>query len=975
MGQDVISIGVDLKGFTDAQKKQVQDFIALFDKLEKYDGKVYQPVLGKGLVDFNTSIKETNKALDDLKSRIDNLNNTSINTKAKPAADEVNNLGNEVENTTKKFKKMGEESSTSLENVGRSLTRALGYLRTIAYILPGIGIAGIFNLAFEAIKKAADELGIFDDSAKNLIQTQINVNKEYKDFLDLVKQVDAALKSQLNATTSGLDTFRSKEAEVSAVAAQNKSILTRLELERSLLIVRAIQAQQSFELEGGFDRERVALGKLLGAETNLVQLRNAAGEADARFNKRNDPDYKNPYAKDLELAKTELTLATENYNKIKNINENNSKLSEELANKEFQIQEIKNEQIRKLALETAKIESQATINKNKFILDDERSTLQQRLSAYKRIEDAAISAAEAQKKYILDRPDAYNYTKVDGKLVRGDQTTETKNAINAANEQILEATRKRNDEDIKLIELYRQRRLRATTDISKDEIEKVAIRDEKIYRDETQSLDERLRAYTDYIKRKQKLQDVELATSIDTFALKANDPTAKKQVEALRSASLLQKSNIQADAEKQVYDIISTSLSKQLKAVLNANDLQDNESKKAYAKELNRLTDLFEAKKIKYAEYHRQILATEKKFNVEGYDEAIKDDKADIDRIQKQIDKLKEQKIAQDELTDSKEVALNYQKSKGLNTLDAQRDYDEAVGGQKAINDAILKAELELQKEEDKLDKDELARAKARIETLKQLDREYLSYRKKIIDELYRLVKTAIDAEYQKEEELVEKKRQQTDEQLDNEIGAIDKSTLTAKDKAQLDIQLNAQKIQNDKNAQKQEQKLKHDNAVADQKLSVAHIIWNTEEAISATYAKFGPLGTALAIEQAILGTLEVATVLATHVPSYAEGTKNHPGGLARTGEAGVELIKEPYRSPYLVYRDNISYLPEGTEVIPLKDDPKLGGSVMDESWSQTRWLANQLKKNQKEIKNIFKPVINIDLGFESYKRNKLHGT
>ncbi len=46
------------------------------------------------------------------------------------------------------------------------LTAMWASLRQIAFILPGIGIAGIFNLAFTAIASAASALDIFGDSAK-----------------------------------------------------------------------------------------------------------------------------------------------------------------------------------------------------------------------------------------------------------------------------------------------------------------------------------------------------------------------------------------------------------------------------------------------------------------------------------------------------------------------------------------------------------------------------------------------------------------------------------------------------------------------------------------------------------------------------------------------------------------------------------------------------------------------------------------
>ena len=59
------------------------------------------------------------------------------------------------------FDKFGNAIKTAMEPSSNGLTKAFSGLRSIAYILPGIGIAGIFNLAFEAIGKAADGLGIF----------------------------------------------------------------------------------------------------------------------------------------------------------------------------------------------------------------------------------------------------------------------------------------------------------------------------------------------------------------------------------------------------------------------------------------------------------------------------------------------------------------------------------------------------------------------------------------------------------------------------------------------------------------------------------------------------------------------------------------------------------------------------------------------------------------------------------------------
>ena len=66
------------------------------------------------------------------------------------------------------------------------LSKAFGALRQAAYILPGIGIAGIFNLAFEAIGKAADSLGVFAKKEDEAAKAAAEFNKE------LIKQREGA---------------------------------------------------------------------------------------------------------------------------------------------------------------------------------------------------------------------------------------------------------------------------------------------------------------------------------------------------------------------------------------------------------------------------------------------------------------------------------------------------------------------------------------------------------------------------------------------------------------------------------------------------------------------------------------------------------------------------------------------------------------------------------------------------------------
>jgi hypothetical protein len=183
-------------------------------------------------------------------------------------------------------------------------------------------------------------------------------------------------------------------------------------------------------------------------------------------------------------------------------------------------------------------------------------------------------------------------------------------------------------------------------------------------------------------------------------------------------------------------------------------------------------------------------------------------------------------------------------------------------------------------------------------------------------------------------------------------------------------MQLQAQKAAADKAAAKEERKLKHDQAVFDKEMAAVKIVAATAVAIM----EAGGL-TPLALLVGAIGAIELATVLAAPIPSYAEGTDYHKGGLARFGEAGAELIKEPNRPAYMAYTETISYLPKGTQVIPMsaaiRDDSKDSGN----SWEQTKYLAAQIRRSQREIKN----VVNvgspkIDLNFEFYMNHAIKG-
>lgn len=953
-GQDLTSLGIDISSFSPAKLKILDQFIVAFDKLDKFNGKTLKLLVGSGLSDFNNNITQTNKLLDELNTKIKDIGSAQIAIKTEESKRKVKELKDEVDNTARTTVEFGKKSTESIEGIGRALTHTLGYLRNIAYILPGIGLAGIFDRAFQAIEYVVEEMGLIKPTQDEITESQIKVNKQYEEFLDIVKQIRETLLSTLNETSSGLDTFASLNNEVIVTKALEKSKLDILEIERHFTAEKAIQAQQQFEINGGFTREQQLRGEILGQEDDLKVLIKARGEEQAKADKNDDPNFKSVYDQDIELAKSKISLAEKEYQIIKKINQDNSNLSTELQQKEIEIAQFKAEQIRKLALETSKTQAQSVIDTNNVILKSDLSTEKERIAAAQRIEKANISIQEAQKKYTLSKNDARN---ADGQL-----TTESKDTILHANEAEKEATTKSLEEQLRIRTEFFQRRLKAVTETNKDEIESDAIAQEKIFQNDKISFDKRIAAYNAYILDKQLIEQLELERGLQQGASKTGGKTSLTPDEQSKLIADKTKAdlNLQANAQKQIYDIVYSSLQKQLKAIKDEQKEESDYSREKYIEDLTGLNERLQRKEISIARYNELRKKLDRRDQKEILQQQIEDDEkflAELRRFKKEQVDI-EVSDAGANLSKAKQGGDKYQIDK------AQGEYDAAIQAQKDYNKAISEG---VSKEQ----ADRLKLAKLGGEDVNKELKKWAEAALEIERALYNSIKKLGDEDYERRIALIEKRKVLLDREYDSEIGAVEKSSLTAKDKAALDIQLQEEKHQLDEKAAADERQLKIKEFEFDRKLAIGHIIIGT----AANIVKDGGL-TPKAIADAAVGAIELATVVAQKPPAYKYGTPigGHPGGIAQYGEDGIEVVKEPYKSPYLVMRNTISYLPKGTDIIPINDSPELGGSVISDGWEQTKWLGNQIRKSNKEIKNIFRPVINIDIGFENYKRNKLYG-
>jgi hypothetical protein len=175
---------------------------------------------------------------------------------------------------------------------------------------------------------------------------------------------------------------------------------------------------------------------------------------------------------------------------------------------------------------------------------------------------------------------------------------------------------------------------------------------------------------------------------------------------------------------------------------------------------------------------------------------------------------------------------------------------------------------------------------------------------------------------------LVDSANRDADKRIENidrvekaELDSLDRLSLSAKEKEE-------QKLKIEIDAENRRKQINNDRITRLRKLAqiqkaldVMNIITGTAAAvINALGAKpFQPLNIAIASGIALTGSAQLAKAIATPLPQYAKGIESTPSdSFAIVGEKGTELITEKSGKQYLTPNtDTLTYLPKGTKVTP----------------------------------------------------------
>ena len=236
---------------------------------------------------------------------------------------------------------------------------------------------------------------------------------------------------------------------------------------------------------------------------------------------------------------------------------------------------------------------------------------------------------------------------------------------------------------------------------------------------------------------------------------------------------------------------------------------------------------------------------------------------------------------------------------------------------------AKLKADLaqkEAETEIDAINKVTKADEKAQKERQRNL-KKWLQTASQAVGAIGDLVSTIYDGQIQKIEEEREANEEKYDEDIERienlaESGAISEEEAEARKRAAKD-----QTEAKNKELEKQKQEIAHKQAVWHKGVQVAETGIATARGIMEAF-QLGPIaGAVMAAVIGAMGAMQVATILATPIPSYAEGTKGndrHSGGAALVGDAGKhEVIMYSGKAWITPDTPTLVDIPKGAQVFP----------------------------------------------------------
>ena len=296
----------------------------------------------------------------------------------------------------------------------------------------------------------------------------------------------------------------------------------------------------------------------------------------------------------------------------------------------------------------------------------------------------------------------------------------------------------------------------------------------------------------------------------------------------------------------------------------------------------------------------------------------------------KELEKLHAKKLISDEEYEKKKADITERYSidtakAAISSLEEQLAVEELNADKREeIAERLQKAKADLAKAEADAEINELERIKKKEEDMEDERNERIQKSINIAMDALSTVADFASTMYQRDIEELEKQQEANEEAYNADVeriealaesGAISEEEAEARKRA-----AEAETSRKNEELEKKKVQLQQKQAKWDKAVQIAQTGIATARGIMEAW-QLGPvLGAVMAAVVAAMGAVQVATIAATPIPAYKEGTKNggHIGGLAIVGDGGKhEVVVYGGKSWVTPDVPTVVDLPKGAEVFP----------------------------------------------------------
>ena len=638
---------------------------------------------------------------------------------------------------------------------------------------------------------------------------------------------------------------------------------------------------------------------------------------------------------EIEIMKILTETYGENYTKGKNTLELEKKFIE-IAPEYIKI--LKDKAMAQAAFELAVEKEKEALREAGKPLSDYINTWDRLFSGSKTAENRAKKSQSTRVKNI--RKEGEVYLRVNENIIRSSENREK--SIGKLSDSQIKAEQKR----LAKLEEYKKKELKAFQDREKLKYQVIIDASQNIIDNEKSTFNERIEAQFEYEEAHKNL--LKKQAQFDMKGLSVNSQQFKLIQEKLK-ADLLK---IENDGVKTREVLEKDEAIKRIARLNNISDKEKNRLELQCNEELNILSKKYKNSKMTSEQYEKEKLEISRKYNKKAFEE-------DINNLEKIV------------------------KSFGLTGEDL-----------KAVQKQLAEKKVEYAKwaNEQIISDDEEAAVKR-----KEIEKQLQESRTQLFQEAFSTMTSLVNSFYERRIQNIDAEIEKIEEQKNLEIEALTQSGATKDEieqgKMAIEAKAQAQKDKLEKEKKKEQRK----QAIAEKAAALMKIAIDTAVAVAKINAQaaimaasiytafYAPIAYAQIPFVLASGALQAATIAARPIPKYAQGTEDHPGGLAIVGDGGKKELIKTREGDYFITPDTpiLIDMPKHAEVLPdiskILDSSTLHPVVFDNEPAYDFYrLEEKIEQLEKSFVNVIqqnRSSINIGLDkdgiWTSYERSK----